>query len=295
MAEDNVIYGKNGLPYDPHIQDAIKTAKRSGKRIPAAVKRAMDEHDAPEGTKSTVKPKAVAPYSPPAKETPEEKPHIIGDPTKNTKPKGAKNPTPRSERVYPPSGRRGSGNAKRAQSDPNLRVGGAEDLTDLGGPDAMRGGKVKSGGFVSPGRKTAPKPGTPAPAETQRFRVRQSGPSTSINLPEHHQDISNVIRVLHDATKGMTSDESQQAAVRNTLDKASSRLRSSAVFHNDGDPTSAVAEMTAAVGHLTTAGRVLSRHPGVRASMSNPEFNNLNYITSGAEDTLYRYQDSIGR
>jgi hypothetical protein len=285
---DNVIYGKNGLPYEPEIQEAIKIAKRDGKRIPAAVKRAMDSHDAPEGMGSTVKPKAVAPYNPPAPEVPEAKPQMMGDPKKNTKPKGAANPTPRSERAYPPSGPRGSGNAKRTQSDSSLRVDSG-DLTDLGVADAQRGGKVKTVGFVTPLRKTAPKGPSAADAPTEAFRVRQSGPSVSISLPEHHQDISNVVRYLRDATRGLSGDQTHQTMVRSMLDHAETRLQSSAKFHNEGDHQSAVAELTATVSGIATATGSLARHPAIS---SNPGFNPE--IGMGAKNTLQNYRNSLG-
>lgn len=285
---DNTIYGKNGLPYEPDIQDAIKLAKRAGKRIPAAVQRAMDAHDAPEGTKSTVKPKTVAPYSPPAEEIPEAKPQMVGDPKKNTKPKGATNPTPRSERVYPTSGPRGSGNAKRTQSDPNLRADSG-DLTDLGVADAQRGGKVKTVGFVTPLRKTAPKGPSAADAPTEAFRVRQSGPSVSISLSKHHQDLSNVIRYLRDATRGLSGDQTHQTTVRSMLDHAETRLQSSAKLHNDGDHQSSVAELTAAVSGISSATGSLARHPSLA---SNPGFNPQ--IGMGAKSTLENYRNSLG-
>lgn len=186
------------------------------------------------------------------------------------------NPTPRNERNYPkkdPS-KRGTGNPQRKMSDPNLRV--TSDISQDNSP----GEKVKSGGFRTTAfRKTRPKGPVKAPAKTEQYRVRPSGPSEAVPFTPHHETVNNVIGHLNEGIRSI-SDQSHREGLRSTLQTARDANNYSARLHGT-DRSAAIAELTRAAGNLKTVHNSLLRDPASR-EMTNPDA--MLYIRNAVND-----------
>ena len=186
------------------------------------------------------------------------------------------NPTPRAERGYPkkdPS-KRGTGNPQRKMSDPNLRA--TSDIS----ADNSPGEKVKSGGFRTTGlRKTRPKGPVKAPATTEQYRVRQSGPSEAVPYTPHHETVNNVIAGLNDNIRGV-SDQSHREGLRKTLQVARDANNYSARLHG-ADKAAAIAELTRAAGSIKSVHSSLMSNPTARQT-TNPDA--MIYVRNAVND-----------